>query len=77
MTWSQMDAQAQIRLTVNGEPQTLPSGMMIGAYLEEKGVNPHRVVCELNERVIRRSELDQTELKDGDALEIITMMGGG
>jgi sulfur carrier protein len=66
-----------IRVTVNGEPETLESGENLLGYLGRKNINLHRVVCELNETIIRRPELEKTILKEGDNLEIITMMGGG
>jgi thiamine biosynthesis protein ThiS len=31
----------------------------------------------INEAVVRRAELEQTRLADGDTVEIITMVGGG
>lgn len=69
--------QATPHLTVNGEPEEIREGENLKSYLERKGINPNLVVCELNEQIIRRRELEKTVLKEGDTLEIITMMGGG
>ncbi len=66
-----------MNITVNGNPEEIQAGENLKGYLERKGIAPGRVVCELNEKVIRRSDLDQTHLKNKDTLEIITMMGGG
>ena len=69
--------QVSISLTVNGESEKVPVGENLKGYLERKAINLHRVVCELNEKIVRRTELEETILKEGDNLEIITMMGGG
>ena len=66
-----------IHLTINGKPEQVPEGENLLGYLERKNINLHRVVCELNETIVRRNDLEKTVLKEGDTLEIITMMGGG
>jgi sulfur carrier protein len=66
-----------IHLTINGEPEQIPAGETLLSYLQRKNINPHRVVCELNETIIRRADLEKTILKEDDTLEVITMMGGG
>jgi sulfur carrier protein len=66
-----------IPITVNGEAEHIPRGENLLGCLARKNINLHRVVCELNEKIIRRSDLETTILQEGDTLEIITMMGGG
>jgi sulfur carrier protein len=66
-----------VHLMINGEPEQVPAGETLLSCLGRKNMNLHRVVCELNQKIVRRQELEQTILKDGDTLEIITMMGGG
>ena len=46
-------------------------------FLESKSINPNVVACELNLQVTRRKDLGSTELKNGDTLEVIRMIGGG
>ena len=69
--------ESVIHLTINGEPDQVPEGENLLMFLTRKNINLHRVVCELNEAIVRRADMEKTVLKEGDTLEVITMMGGG
>lgn len=45
----------------------------------EQGVNPEKpgIAVAVNDTVVRRSDWKQTELADGDHVEVITAMQGG
>ena len=64
-------------ITLNGRPEMVEDGSTISAFLESKGVNPARVAVELNRRILLREEYATTCLSAGDALEIVTFVGGG
>lgn len=66
-----------MKIVVNGAAADVKEGMTVKTFLEEKGINPNIVACELNLKIIRRNELSDTFLKDGDQLEILRMIGGG
>jgi sulfur carrier protein len=66
-----------MRVTVNGKAEDVKSGSTVRSLLEEKGINPNVVACELNLKIVRRAHLGETALNDGDELEIIQMIGGG
>ena len=66
-----------LRLTINGEPQTLPSPMTVHALLEHLGVDNRQVAVERNREIVPKTEYPQTALRDGDDLEIVTFVGGG
>ncbi len=63
-------------ITVNGEKRELTTDLTVAQLLEQLKVTPRNVAVELNRRLLR-SELYQTPLKDGDAVEIVTFVGGG
>lgn len=65
-----------MKVTVNGEPRDLPDGTTVTALLEQLKLLPRSVAVELNRRLLR-SEKYGTALNDGDALEIVTFVGGG
>jgi len=67
----------KIQLQINGRNEILAPGISIKKILESKKLNPNSVACELNLKIIKRAELDKITLKEGDALEIIRMIGGG
>jgi sulfur carrier protein len=66
-----------ISITVNGEPQEVPDGMTVAALLEHLGKNPRFLAVERNLELVPRTEHAVTTLRDADALEIVTLVGGG
>jgi len=69
--------ETTISITINGLREAVPTNENLQALLKRKGISIHRVVCELNERIVKRERLGETYFHKNDALEIITMMGGG
>ena len=66
-----------MQLTVNGEPREVPDGLTVRALLEHLAVKAPRVAVEVNASVVKRAEHQTTALKPGDAVEIVTFVGGG
>ena len=66
-----------IQITLNGNPEGLEEGTTLSQLLESKGVKAPRVAVELNRRILRREEYPSTEIRDGDRLEVVTLVGGG
>lgn len=63
-------------VTVNGESRDLPEGETISALVARYNLKPEKVAIELNRRLLRGEKYD-TPLKNGDAVEIVTFVGGG
>jgi thiamine biosynthesis protein ThiS len=51
--------------------------MTLDGLLTELNLPPRRVAVELNRQLVRRAAFGQTTLREGDALEIVTLVGGG
>ena len=66
---------AEIQL--NGNREEVAEGTTVAALLENKGVNPKRVVVELNRRILPREEFGSARLGAGDVVEVVTFVGGG
>ncbi|NJN88690.1 MAG: thiamine biosynthesis protein ThiS [Leptolyngbyaceae cyanobacterium SL_7_1] len=65
-----------IVLYINGESrQTIP--MPLPQFLEELGMNPRLVAVEYNGEILHRQFWDETQLQEGDRLEVVTIVGGG
>jgi sulfur carrier protein len=67
----------QITLEVNGETQQCPAHLQLPEFLEQLGLNPRLVAVEYNGEILHRQFWTQTEVKSGDRLEIVTIVGGG
>jgi thiazole synthase len=67
----------ELRLTVNGQIRTAPSGTTVAALLRDMGVDPARVAVERNRDVVPRLTWAEAALRDGDNVEIVAFVGGG
>jgi sulfur carrier protein len=64
-------------IQVNGESRELPSGSTVAALLGSLGVTQPHVAVELNLEVVPRAQHGETVLREGDRLEVVTLVGGG
>jgi sulfur carrier protein len=67
----------EIALQVNGEPKACPPNTLLPNFLEHLGMNPRLVAVEYNGEILHRQFWEQTEMQEGDRLEIVTIVGGG
>ena len=70
-----------MHLTVNGKPREVVSSddgaMPLLALLHAFGVNRKLVAVAINGDVIAKSTFDDARVREGDAIEIVRMVGGG
>lgn len=66
-----------MKLTVNGKPREVQGEATVLAYLTQLGVNPLAVAVEHNGEIVKRKRFGDVSLAEGDALEIVRMVGGG
>jgi sulfur carrier protein len=66
-----------IRIQVNGESREIAAGSTVAALLSELGLSKPHVAVELNLEVVPRAEHRETVLREGDKLEVVTLVGGG
>jgi thiamine biosynthesis protein ThiS len=64
-------------VTVNGKPMQLPPGLTIDGLLSHLKVRREFTAVALNREVALRAQYANTELRDGDKVEIVHPMGGG
>jgi thiamine biosynthesis protein ThiS len=67
----------ELEILINGEPRRVPGPASAADLLRHLGLDARTVVVELNRRIVRRPELGQTALSDGDAVELVHFVGGG
>jgi thiamine biosynthesis protein ThiS len=66
-----------LRVMVNGEPREVEAGMTVTRLVELLALAPERLAVELNREVLRRARWPETELAEGDKVEIVHFVGGG
>lgn len=64
-------------MRVNGKEETQGAGLTLEEYLKTKGYESSRVAVELNGEIVPRSHFSETVLRQEDALEIVSFVGGG
>jgi thiamine biosynthesis protein ThiS len=67
----------ELEILVNGEPRRVPSPATASDLLHHLGLDPRTVVVEVNRQIVRRPQLGETALADGDAVELVHFVGGG
>ena len=66
-----------MKLQINGEEREFESPTTLAALVEGLGMKAGRVAVELNRNIVPRERWAETELSDGDRLEIVHFVGGG
>ena len=66
-----------MQVEVNGESRDVPDSITLADFVAHLSLAPERLAIELNRRVVRRADWHQTDLKEGDRVEIVHFVGGG
>jgi sulfur carrier protein len=66
-----------MRITVNGEEREVEAGLTVRDLLSLLSIKEARVAVEVNLDVIRRDNLGDRILREGDKVEIVSFVGGG
>lgn len=66
-----------IAVTINGRRFDLEGPTRLVDYLESRGLTGRRLAVAVNGTVLRKEELEDVTLSDGDRLEIVRPVGGG
>ena len=69
-----------MKIKVNGEEKYLELGnerVLLSSTLELLGYKSNTVVVEVNKLIINSKKWNDVRLKDGDKLEIVSIIGGG
>lgn len=66
-----------LQVTLNGEPRSLPGPLTVADLLERLGYDRRRIAVEVNREVVPLPRQPAHCLASGDAVEIVTLVGGG
>ena len=69
-----------MNIKINGEIKTIENADLefpLEGLLEHLGYKPQLVVVELNGVIVNPKDWISTKIKNGDCLEVVTIVGGG
>ena len=66
-----------IKIFVNGDSKEVASDSNIFSFLQSLKISTKHIAIEINENLVFRSDWQETNLKDGDKVEIVKAIGGG
>jgi sulfur carrier protein len=68
---------AEIRIELNGQATTVPAGTTVAELVARTLPSARAYAVEVNRAVISRRDHAGREVRDGDKIEIVTLVGGG
>jgi sulfur carrier protein len=71
------DTENKIKVKLNGADIIVDSGMTLGQLIDSRGLERRMIAVEYNGEIIPRHDYDLKTIDDGDALEVVHMVGGG
>ena len=66
-----------MQIVINDEPKSLDGPRTVAELIGQLKLVPQRVAIEINGQLVRRAEYAQTVLREGDRVEVVTLVGGG
>ena len=66
-----------MKITLNDEARDIEPGTTLAGLLEELGLPSKFVAVEVNLEVVPRGRHSECVLREGDRLELVTLVGGG
>ena len=64
-------------ITLNGERRDLAGPLTVADLIRQLGLKPEHLAVERNGDLVPRSQHDGCQIEPGDALEVVTLVGGG
>ncbi|MBA9006629.1 MULTISPECIES: sulfur carrier protein ThiS [Thermomonospora] len=66
-----------MKVVVNGEPRELPEGTTVAAVVASVTPAAAGVAVAVNDEVVGRRAWNETTVRDGDRVEVLTAVQGG
>ena len=66
-----------MNIIFNGRPRQIDQQTTLAELLQRLDLAPQRVAVEINLELVPRRQHADTILREGDSLEVVTLVGGG
>jgi len=68
---------SEINIVVNGDTHRCLENQSVPSVLQSLGFNIRLIALEYNGEILHRQYWDHTIIREGDRLEVVTIVGGG
>ena len=68
---------AAVNILLNGKPREEPAELTVAELLARLEMPSRGIAVELNQQVVPRQRHGEQKLRDGDRIEIVSLVGGG
>ena len=66
-----------MKIKINGVEKEFTNGVYLKDIVTQVSQNNSRVIAEVNGRIIKSTDWPQTAISEGDAIELVSFVGGG
>jgi len=66
-----------VKITLNGQDKEFSDSQNLNDIISQFCKDTQRVIAEVNGEIVRGPQWTDTEIKDGDAIELVNFVGGG
>jgi sulfur carrier protein len=66
-----------VNITLNGQSHQTPSGSTVADLLAQMNIAVRHIAVEVNLEIVPRSRHAEHPLREGDRVEVVTLVGGG
>ncbi len=64
-------------ITINGKQKELDGSMALQQLLDQEGYDIRKIAVEINGEIVSRTLFNETVVKSGDTIEVVSFVGGG
>lgn len=71
------NVQLGMKIVVNGQAREVPEGTSVESLVAELGLSNAACAAEVNKKLVAKRERASVTLREGDVIEVVTLVGGG
>jgi len=66
-----------ISINLNGQSRLVAPGSSAATLVSELGIGTRKFAVEINREVVSKDRLEEVVLREGDEVNVVTLVGGG
>jgi len=66
-----------MKVKINGQEKDLNGSSTLKKAIEQFSKDTSRIIAEVNGKIIKGNQWEQTFINDGDTIELVSFVGGG